>query len=58
MNVFQCILPGMPNKFYFNEEDPEAQDGYPLIVFALGSSGIQTPSLIQYDPWIKNDPRT
>ena len=58
MNVFECILPAMPNEYQFDPEDYTVQDRYPLIVFALGSSGIQNPGLIQYDPWIENDPRT
>jgi hypothetical protein len=57
MNVFQCILPEMPNSFMFDPEDSEVQDRYPLILFALGSSGIQNPGLLQYNPWIENDPR-
>lgn len=48
----------MPNSFQFDSEDSEVQDRYPLILFALGSSGIQNPGLLQYNPWIENDPRT
>jgi len=55
-NVFQCILPEMPNKFYFDPDESEVQIRYPLLIFALGSSGIQNPGLIQYNPWIENDP--
>ena len=47
----------MPNSFQFDPEDDEVEDRYPLIVFALGSSGIQNPGLIQYDKWIEVDPR-
>jgi len=46
----------MPNKFYFYPDESEVQNRYPLLIFALGSSGIQNPGLIKYNPWIENDP--
>lgn len=47
----------MPNTYQYDPEDDVVENSYPLIVFALGSSGVQNPGLILYNPWIENDPR-
>jgi hypothetical protein len=57
LSVVQAIIPGMPNSYRFEADDDETEGIYPPFIIPLGSSGMITPAVLIFGPWIENDPR-